>query len=42
MKTKEEQNALKGEVETLNKKPAELSDEALAQVAGGFTHLEDQ
>ena len=37
MKTKEELNALKEEVETLNKKLAELTDEELAQVSGGFT-----
>ena len=35
MKTKEELNALKEEVETLNKKLAELSEEELAQVSGG-------
>ena len=35
MKSKEELNALKEEVETLNKKLAELTDEELAQVAGG-------
>ena len=35
MKSKEELNALKEEVETLNKKLAELSDEELAQVCGG-------
>ena len=35
MKTKEELNALKEEVETLNKKLAELSEEELKQVAGG-------
>ena len=35
MKTKEELNALKEEVETLNKKLAELSEEELAQVTGG-------
>ena len=35
MKTKEELNALKEEVETLNKKLHELTDEELAQVAGG-------
>ena len=34
MKTKEELNALKEEVETLNKKLAELTDEELAQVSG--------
>ena len=36
MKTKEELNALKEEVETLNQKLAELTDEELAQVSGGF------
>ena len=36
MKTKEELNALKEEVETLNKKLAELTKEELAQVAGGL------
>ena len=35
MKTKEELNALKNEVEALNKKLAELTDEELAQVTGG-------
>ena len=35
MKTKEELNALKEEVETLNKKLAELTEEELAQVVGG-------
>ena len=35
MKTKEELNALKEKVETLNKKLAELTDEELAQVSGG-------
>ena len=35
MKTKEELNALKEEVETLNKKLHELTDEELAQVSGG-------
>ena len=37
MKTKEELNALKEEVETMNKKLAELTEEELAQVAGGYT-----
>ena len=37
MKTKEELNALKEEVEALNKKLAELSEEELVQVAGGST-----
>ena len=35
MKTKEELNALKKEVESLNKKLAELTDEELAEVSGG-------
>ena len=37
MKTKEELNALKEEVETLNKKLAELTEEEFAQVSGGAT-----
>ena len=36
MKTKEELNALKEEVETLNKKLAELTDEELALVSSGL------
>ena len=35
MKTKEELNAMKEEVETLNKKLAELTDEELEDVTGG-------
>ena len=35
MKTPEELNALKEEVETLNKKLHELTEEELAQVTGG-------
>ena len=35
MKTKEELNALKEEVEALNKKLAELTEEELAEVTGG-------
>ena len=35
MKTKEELNALKEEVEALNKKLAELTEEELVQVIGG-------
>ena len=35
MKTKEELNALKNEVEALNKKLAELTEEELEQVTGG-------
>lgn len=36
MKTKEELNALKEEVETVNKKLHDLTDEELEQVSGGF------
>ena len=36
MKTKEELIALKEEVETLNKKLAELSEDELAQINGGL------
>lgn len=36
MKSKEELNKLKEEVETLNKKLKELTEEELAQVVGGF------
>lgn len=39
MKTKEELNALKEEVETLSKKLQALSDEELEQVTGGFTPI---
>ena len=35
MKTKEELHALKGEVETLNKKLAELTDHELEEVTAG-------
>ena len=35
MKTEEELNALKAEVEALNKKLHELTEEELAQVSGG-------
>ena len=35
MKSKEELNALKEEVETLNKKLQELSEDELQQVSGG-------
>lgn len=35
MKTKEELNALKNEMETLNKKLYELTEEELTQVSGG-------
>ena len=37
MKSKEELNALKEEVETLNKKLAELSEDELKQVSGGVS-----
>ena len=37
MKTKEELNALKEEVETLNEKLHELTEEELAQVSGGLS-----
>ena len=36
MKTKEELNALKEEVEDLNKKLAELSEDELKQINGGL------
>ena len=36
MKTKEELNALKEEVEALNKKLCELTEEELEQVTGGL------
>ena len=39
MKTKEELNALKEEVETVSKKLHELTDEELAQVSGGLRGL---
>ena len=35
MKTKEELNALKEEVETVSEKLAELTEEEIAQVSGG-------
>ena len=35
MKTKEELNALKEELETMNKKLAELTEDELKQVTGG-------
>ena len=38
MKAKEELNALKEEVETLNKKLHELTEEELEQVVGGAPH----
>ena len=41
MKTKEELNAQKEEVETLNKKLAELNDNELEQVAGGMSEIDE-
>ena len=35
-KTKEELNALKNEVESVNEKLAELTEEEIAQVSGGL------
>ena len=37
MKTKEDLNALRNEVEALNRKLAELSEQEIAQVVGGTT-----
>ena len=45
MKTKEELNALKEEVEPLNRKLHELTEEELAQISGGngnWNPIEDQ
>ena len=39
MKTKEELNTIKEEVEALNNKLAELTDEELAHVTGGAYHF---
>ena len=39
MKTKEELEALKEEVEALNKKLMDLTDEELARVTGGLAHI---
>lgn len=41
MKTKEELNALKNEVEVLNAKLAELTEEELAQVTGGSNEYDE-
>ena len=38
-KTKEELDALKEEVETVNEKLQELTEEEIAQVNGGFKYL---
>ena len=40
MKTEEELNALKEEIETLNKKLAELNEEELTQVCGGDANID--
>ena len=42
MKTKEELNALKEEVETVSKKLAELTEEELEQVSGGTGFIYEQ
>ena len=39
MKTKEELNKLKEEVEAVNEKLQELTEEELEQVSGGVAHL---
>ena len=39
MKTKEELNALKKEVEAVNERLAELTPEEIAQVSGGFKYV---
>ena len=41
MKTKEELNVLKEEVETVNRKPHEMSEEDLEQVQGGVVAAYD-
>ena len=41
MKSKEELNALKENVETVSKKLAELTEEELAQVSGGILYVAD-
>ena len=40
-KTKEELNAIKEEVETLNQKLTELSEDELEQVIGGESSIQD-
>ena len=42
MKTKEELNALKNEVEVLNQKLSALTEEELAQVSGGVLPVPSQ
>ena len=41
MKTKEELNAIKNEVEALNKKLSELNEDELKEVTGGLTMKPD-
>ena len=41
MKTPEELNALKEEIEAINKKLAELTEDELKQVSGGGITVED-
>ena len=41
MKTKEELNALRNEVEALNRKLAQLTEEELAQVVGGVRERDE-
>ncbi len=41
MKTKEELDAIKAEVEAMNKKLAELNEEELAEVSGGGITVSD-
>ena len=40
MKTKEELNAIKNEVETVSRKLAQLNEEELSQVSGGMSERE--
>ena len=42
MKTREEFNIIKEEVETVNKKLHELTDDELAQVSGGVLPFSDE
>ena len=42
MKTKEELNVLKSEVENMNKKLTELSDGELEQISGGSDNIKGQ
>ena len=40
MKESEELNGLKEDVKAINKKPAEMSDEEIEQISGGFAPAE--